>query len=122
MLSVVPSEDDVSLAPPWLKYTLAVVLAGLALLLLAALPWTVPKAGILLINLLAVMISAYMGGFGPGLLTMAISALGTCYFLLPPLYSLHITARSDLIFLGIFATAAYAASWFLDWANAPRDS
>ncbi len=89
----------------------------MALLLTSALPWSVPKPGILLVNLLAVMLSAYVGGFGPGLLTTFITTLGTCYFLLPPLHSLHINARSDIVFLGIFATAAYLAAWFLDWAN-----
>ncbi|HLG70271.1 MAG TPA: DUF4118 domain-containing protein [Chloroflexota bacterium] len=114
-------EDSVVVVmPPWVRYAMAVVLAGLGLLLTAAMPWSVPKAGILLMNLLAVMLSAYLGGFGPGLVTTLISVLGTSWFLLPPLYSLHIAARSDIVFVGIFATAGYLATWFLDWANEPE--
>lgn len=115
------ARDDLGLgvAPPWTRYIIGGILAGLAVLLTIALPWSVPKPGVLLINLLAVMLSAYLGGFGPGLLTMCISVLSTCYFFLPPVHSLHIAARSDIVFLGIFATAAYLATWFLDWANEP---
>jgi K+-sensing histidine kinase KdpD len=118
----VDRDSVVVVTPPWVKYAVAVVLAGLGLLLTAALPWSVPRPGVLLMNLLAVMLSAYLGGFGPGLVTMIVSVLGTTFFLLPPLYSLHIAARSDIVFLGIFATAAYLAAWFLDWANPPESS
>ena len=118
----VDEDSVVVVSPPWVKYAIAVVLAGLGLLLTAALPWSVPKPGVLLMSLLAVMLSAYLGGFGPGLVTMLICVLGTTYFLLPPLYSLHISARSDIVFLGIFASAGYLAAWFLDWANAPESS
>jgi K+-sensing histidine kinase KdpD len=111
--------DEDHLTPAWLRYAPALILSGLVTLLMVSLPWTVSKPGILLLNLLAVMISAYLGGFGPGVLATALGVLGATYFLLPPLYSLRIHARSDLIFVGIFATAALIAAWFLDWANAP---
>ena len=105
------------LTPPWRKYATACILSGMMLILTVTLPWTVSKPGMLLLNLLAVMIAAFVGGFGPGLLATALSALGAIYFFLPPLYSLHVQSRSDVVYLGIFTTAACAAAWLLDWAR-----
>ena len=109
-------EEPVRLPAPWLKYVTALVLSGLVLVVVVALPWSVPKLGLLLLNLLAVMLSTYAGGFGPGVLSMAIGALGTMW-LLPPANSFHIGARADLLTLGIFASAGFAAAWVLDWVN-----
>jgi K+-sensing histidine kinase KdpD len=110
-------EDEIRLPVPWLKYVIALVLSMSVLLGAIALPWDVPKPGFLLLNLLAVMLSTYAGGFGPGLLATAIGGIGATYFLLPPVHSLHITARSDIVVLGIFASAGFLAAWLLDWAN-----
>jgi K+-sensing histidine kinase KdpD len=110
------------LTPPWAKYAAACLLGGLAIAITSALPWAVPKPGVLLMNLLAVMIAAYLGGFGPGLLATALSALGAIWFLLPPVHSLHIQSRSDVVFLGIFTSAACAATWLLDWSKGAPDS
>jgi two-component system, sensor histidine kinase and response regulator len=109
--------EDVRLPPPWTRYAIAFIVSGSVTVGLMALPWTVPKPGFLLLNLLAVMISAFVSGFGPGLLAMAIGLLGSTYFLMPPVHSLHVTARSDIVGLGIFASAAFLAVWFLDWVN-----
>ena len=112
-----PHRDEaVHLPAPWLKYVTPLVLSGTIMLIGIALPWSVPKAGFLLLNLLAVMLSAYAGGFGPGLLATAAGVLGATYFLLPPVHSLHITARSDIVVLGIFASAGFLAAWLLDRA------
>jgi C4-dicarboxylate-specific signal transduction histidine kinase len=55
--------------------------------------------------LCAVMITAWFGGFGPGLLATALSSLAFDYFFLPPTYSL--AAKPDeLPRLLIFAAAA----------------
>lgn len=55
--------------------------------------------------LLAVMVSAWRGGLGPGLLATALSALVNIYVLLPPAFSFH-AEREDLLQLAVFICAA----------------
>jgi K+-sensing histidine kinase KdpD len=44
----------------------------------------------LIFFLIPIMLSAYMGGLGPGLVGTAATALGTAYYLVPPLRSFSI--------------------------------
>lgn len=55
--------------------------------------------------LLAVMVSAWRGGLGAGLLATALSALVNVYVLLPPAFSFH-AEREDLLQLSVFICAA----------------
>jgi PAS domain-containing protein len=48
------------------------------------------------------MVSAWMGGLGPGLLTTFLASLGAAYFCLPPLRSLWITDPGELLGLVVF--------------------
>ena len=50
----------------------------------------------------AIMLSAWLGGFGPGLVTTALSAFSAGYLWLPPLRSLQITNPEDQLGLGVF--------------------
>src|SRR5207244_447655 len=93
---------------PWslLKhYGLAAVLTALAILasLLLAPHWN-PRH-LLLPFYPAVMLSAWFGGFGPGLLTTLLSALAMDYFWLPPTFAFGMQEPGDLIgfvlFLGV---------------------
>ena len=43
----------------------------------------------------AIMVSAWVGGFGPGLLTTFLAALGAAYFWVPPLRSLSIIGQGE---------------------------
>jgi len=54
----------------------------------------------------AVMVSAWYGGLGPGLLATALSTLAINYFLVEPLYSLNIPSLGTLARLGVFVMAA----------------
>ena len=73
-------------APRWRLYVFAVVLTGLTLLLrLGMKPWDGGQP-ILILFLFPIVISAYMGGLGPGLVATALSCVSTDYFLVPPLY------------------------------------
>src|SRR5438094_8814522 len=87
------------------RYGLAAVLTALAILasLLLAPHWT-PRH-LLLPFYPAVMLSAWFGGFGPGLLTTLLSALAMDYFWLPPAPGFGIREPGDLmgfiLFLGV---------------------
>jgi PAS domain S-box-containing protein len=54
----------------------------------------------------AVMVSAWYGGLGPGLLATALSTLAINYFLVEPVYSLSIPNLGTLARLGVFVMAA----------------
>ena len=50
----------------------------------------------------AIMVSAWIGGLGPGLLTTFVAALGAAYFWVPPLRSLRITDPGEWLGLSVF--------------------
>src|SRR5712664_3308001 len=50
----------------------------------------------------AVMIAAYLGGFGPGLLATLLSAAAANYFITGQLRSFHITGVNDAAALALF--------------------
>ncbi len=52
---------------------------------------------------LAVLVSAILGGLGPGLFTTGVSALLNAYFLIPPLYSFQIASPERAMRLLFFA-------------------
>jgi len=85
------------------RYAVAAVCAGLALLVRYAMP--VPEGTtIYQLPLAAVVLGAWLGGRGPGLLAFGISALGILYWLIPPADSLHLPADyalGFLLFIGI---------------------
>jgi two-component system, cell cycle sensor histidine kinase and response regulator CckA len=52
--------------------------------------------------MLPIIVSAYWGGFGPGLLATVLAALSVDFFLIPPLGSLRIREGRDAVQLAIF--------------------
>jgi signal transduction histidine kinase len=60
--------------------------------------------------LAAVVISAWYGGFGPGLLTTALGALGKAYFFLLPTRSLRVDDAAAVLQLGLFVVIAFLIS------------
>src|ERR1022692_1594423 len=79
------------LSKAW-RYGLAVISCGFALAL--AIPLDAPSSCFFL----AVMVSTLYGGKGPGLLSLALSALGFDYFFLLPKYSFTLKPLSSLQF------------------------
>ena len=62
------------------RFSVAILIAGAALLSRAALDPIIGNAARYTFFFLAVLVSAWFGGFGPGLLTTAILMLGGGYF------------------------------------------
>jgi signal transduction histidine kinase len=86
------------------RYLIAVWTVGAGLLLsLIAEPLVTP--GISPIFLLAVLISAWRGGLGAGLLATFLAAFAGAFVFLPPRFSLSID-RSDMLQLGVFTVCA----------------
>jgi two-component system, cell cycle sensor histidine kinase and response regulator CckA len=57
---------------------------------------------LLILFMLPIIVSAYWGGFGPGLLATVVAALTVDFFLIPPLHSLRVEEPRDLVQLLIF--------------------
>src|SRR6218665_2752113 len=89
-------------ARAWLAYPLAVLLSVLAL-------WVKLRLGGLfehspfLLSLVAVSVSAFVGGLGPGILAALPSGLLAAYYLVPPLQSFAIGSPEGWIGMGAFA-------------------
>ena len=92
-----------------LHTVLAVSSVGLALLL----AWSFPGLGTqspALLLVAAVMVSAWVGGWGPGVLAAALSTVVLHYFLLPPTYTFA-WGEADLVQLPTFAAVAGLTAW-----------
>lgn len=88
------------------RYGIAVIAVVLALVGREALTvvWG-PTAVPFIWFFLAVNVSAWQGGLGPGLLAIALSALAAAFFFMEPRHSLNIGA-ADLMALGVFILAS----------------
>jgi K+-sensing histidine kinase KdpD len=60
---------------------------------------------------LAVILTAWVGGIGPGLLAALLSTLVIAYFFLPPIYSLRFDPVHLPQLLVFFVSAALVSSW-----------
>ena len=80
----------------WAKYLLA---AGLTLLMLMARVGFGQRfeSPMLIVFIIPIILSAYSGGLGPGLLATAISVLGADYFLLAPLHSFNVLSATNRV-------------------------
>ena len=85
-----PEKNIRNLVPAWLGYLLAVVLAVVSMLLRLSLSSRFGDDPALELFLIPIILSAYVGGLGPGLLCTALIAVVANYFLLPPKYSFSI--------------------------------
>lgn len=65
---------------------------------------------VLIIFLIPVIVSAYFGGLGPGLLATALAALGTPFFIIPPLGTLEMERLDDYFQWLLFIAAGVLVS------------
>ena len=72
---------------PWIPYLFAVLATLGTLWLRLAFGFRAGDPPLLVLFIVPIILSAYFGGLGPGLLATALAALGSRYFLLPPLDS-----------------------------------
>jgi PAS domain S-box-containing protein len=87
------------------RYGIALALAGLALLIRGALP--VPEGtAIYQLPLLAVIVSAWYGGRGPGLFASLICAMGSLYWFVPPMNSFEVDRDHSFGFFLFIALCA----------------
>ena len=92
-------------ARPWLTYPLAILLSIFAILAKLQLGGLFDRSPFLL-SMLAVSISAFVGGLGPGVVAAIASGLLAAYYLVPPLHSFAMVWPEGWIGMGIFAFVA----------------
>ena len=68
----------------------------------------------------AVLIAAYVGGFGPGLLATVVSALAATFFLVEPHYSFAINSGSDAVALVVFLLVGVIISGLMESLDRSR--
>jgi PAS domain S-box-containing protein len=81
------SEADLASRPSWLRYGVAVLAVGVVLLVKLPLELSITDQSPFLLLAGAVMVGAWFGGLGPGLLATALAAIAADYFFLPPVGS-----------------------------------
>src|SRR4030095_16874319 len=96
--------------PPWVRYTIAILAAAVALVLSPAIPSKADPSHFSLF-FVAVMLGSWYGGLGAGLVTMVLSALSIEYFFRAPYHSIiHVDGRAFLR-LGVFTSIAVLTSY-----------
>ncbi|MGO9413583.1 MAG: PAS domain S-box protein [Syntrophobacteraceae bacterium] len=85
----------------WLAYVLAVVLSVATLIARMGMGVAFGDRPMLILFHLPIIISAYMGGLGPGLVATAAAAVLVDYFLIPPTYTLRFAYTYDFVMWGI---------------------
>ena len=114
-----PAMSDAIPSPRnWLfRYGAAVAIAVIGLVIRGLLPIQ-PGLTLYTLALSAVVVSAWFGGRGPGLLAMVLSVLGIDYFLIPPTFTFTIYPEYWVGF-GVFTGAAL---FLIEFAAAQRSS
>ncbi len=106
--------------PRWRLYALAVAVTAATLLLRLALASWIGDRPVLILFVIPIIFSAYVGGLGPGLVATALVALGTNYFLLPPTGSFAIERPADLAQWLILVLVGALISVLSDAPQRPR--
>src|SRR5271157_1177097 len=82
--------------PTWLPYALAIIVTLAALWVRQIMKIEIGDRPVLILFLIPIILSAYVGGLGPGLVSTAVAAIGLEYFFIPPTFSFQIARRIDL--------------------------
>jgi PAS domain S-box-containing protein len=91
-------------------YGLAIAMVAVATLLTLAIR-AVRLSSPFLLFTIAVMASAALGGFGPGVFAVSLSVVAAVYFLFAPAYSFRIADPADAIPLALFGVVGVAITW-----------
>jgi PAS domain S-box-containing protein len=93
------------------RYGSAIGLVILAVALTFLIP-PLQHRGVFLLFLWTIFISAWYCGWGPALLTIALSSAACAYFLLPPVFSLAIEPRTNLVGFAVFVLFGFFIASF----------
>ena len=106
--------SDLRMNPPVVKgYVVALIAVPVFVLVIHAFLWPLfePHSPLPLLTL-AVMLTAWYGGWGPGLLATFLSMVFSAFFFLEPIGSFQITHLQDAIELQFFALSGIGITFF----------
>ncbi len=107
----------------WLiRYGFAILLVALATGIRIALRPIIPTGFPFLTFFLAVMLAAWRGGLGPGLLASVLSTLAADLLLIEPLYELHLTAGYYGVSLAVFFVETVAITMLTERVKRTHDA
>lgn len=107
-------------AGPVLRYGFALVAVAFALAVRLLLQPVLGEAAPLLAFVPAVLVAAWFGGKGPGLLATAAGGLAGTWFFLPPHGNMGILPLADTIHVGIFVFTGMTVSFLHGLLNSAR--
>lgn len=81
----------------WLMYLFAIVITLAILFVRESLKVQFENRPLLILFMLPIILSALIGGFGPGLVSTCITALGVKYMAIPPIHTFSFAIQHDLI-------------------------
>ena len=94
----------------WIAYGAAVLAPVATLLILWPLGGMVGDRVMYIAFIPAILLAAYLGGLGPGLVATALGAVLSTYFLIEPLYSLRVESARDVAALILFVLVGAISS------------
>ncbi|HEX8746187.1 MAG TPA: PAS domain S-box protein [Pyrinomonadaceae bacterium] len=110
---------DLKRYPP-VPYLLS-ALAVIAALVVNSLLWHEIEQTPFVLLFLVVLLSAWRGGFGPGLLATAMAVLASKLFLIEPLYSLRLASNEDALRLLVFVFNSLLFVWLFSARKAAEE-
>ncbi|MDD5390137.1 MAG: PAS domain S-box protein [Gallionellaceae bacterium] len=105
--------------PRWSIYVFAVAITTAMLLLRMTLAPSFGERPLLILLMLPIVLSALLGGIGPGLLATFIAACASAWFI-PPVAKLGIEARHDLFQWGALIVNGVLVSALAEWLHRVR--
>jgi len=79
----------------WQAHAVAVIATAFTLGVRLAMDGPLGGHPTMVVFTVPIMFSAYLGGWGPGLLATVLSCLAACYFLLPPIHSFAVDSTAE---------------------------
>src|SRR5919106_5116629 len=96
--------------PAYRRYIVSILAPAVALALtLAIMP--LAETATLLLFLVAVMVTTWYGGRGPGAVAIVLGAGFIAYFILPPVYEFYIAGSTDLLRFAVYLGSSGMVAW-----------
>jgi two-component system, cell cycle sensor histidine kinase and response regulator CckA len=105
---------NLRLPSAWLAYGSAIVLTAIVLPIRFVFGLSPDQGSALTFFLLPIVLSAYLGGLGPGLLATFLSGGLADYFLFPPFHTVYVASRLHFLQLGALLVAGIVVSVLTD--------
>jgi PAS domain S-box-containing protein len=110
-LDSVPARQDGTRRDALVRYGVAIAATLLAIALRGALAPLLDDQAPVLVSLVAVVVSAAYGGFGPGLLATAVGLVVAHWFFFQPAGAWRVESSAEATQLILFAVSGVAVSW-----------